>query len=132
MPPRVPIVAVFVLAYFMTAIGAGASPEAAAVTLPIGALASVFSGDGLAVAGAGGIVTSVGQLLGVAAVGFAVIDAAWRPMRTNLDKIISMMVFLVLVAGVIMRPDVASASLGVIAAAAFGDMLGAARRRRSI
>lgn len=122
MPPRVPIVLLFVVVYFAALVGGG--PAALGMAAP----ESVWPfGDRLAL--------TVGESLAFAAAAAAMVDAAWRPARGWTDATVSVAVAALTVGALWLRPDLLSSNYAVLSALAVGDALaalgrpGAARRR---
>ena len=139
MPPRVPMVAVFVAVYFAVAIGGGDG----ALTKPFAEVPLSLAGLELAIASLIGAAPALGeagetvwlplrtdQALALASASGAVLDAAWRPARTLADSVISIMIATVAVTAAGVWPEAATPAYAVIAALAVGDAGAAVRLRR--
>ena len=139
MPPRVPMVAVFVAVYFAVAIGGGDG----ALMKPFAEAPLSLAGLELAIAGLIGVQPTSDQLaavvwlplrtdqaLALASASGAVLDAAWRPARTLADAMISIVIAAAAVAAAGLWPEAATPAYAVIAALAVGDAGAAIRLRR--
>ncbi|MBX2854292.1 MAG: hypothetical protein KTR21_04860 [Rhodobacteraceae bacterium] len=135
------MVAVFVAVYFAVAIGGGDG----ALMKPFAEVPLSLAGLELAIAGLIGIEPTLAdagsaawlplrtdQALALASASGAVLDAAWRPVRTFVDSAISILIAAMAVAAAGMWPEAATPAYAVIAALAVGDAGAAVRLRRRV
>lgn len=115
MPPRIPAVFVFVALYFAAALGGGS--ESLQMQPPVGD---------------GETAPTLAQILGFAAAAVALPDAAWRPARTALDRLVSWTTAALAVAPVLIEPSLYVTGYGVLLALAIGDGVASLGMRRQI
>lgn len=115
MPPRLPVVFLFVVGYFAAVIGGG--PEAPLREPPpeLWPFAAALS-------------LSLGEALVFVAAALALVDASWRPACTAADMTISFVCAGVAVGAVWAFPVLLTSSYAALAALAIGDALAAAGR----
>lgn len=146
MPPRVPIVFVFVVTYFAAAAGAGPEALDRAYALPTppllegalqGLLQSVAELLGrpapAAAARPFALELTAGEALALAAAIGALPDSAWRPAQTAIDRLISLTAMAVTLAAPAFEPALLTPGYAILMALSLGDgvaALGAWRRER--
>lgn len=115
MPPRVPIVFLFVVGYFAVVAGGGVTAPARTPPPEMWPL-----GDRLAL--------TLGEALALGAATLALLDAAWRPARTWADFAVSALCAGVAIGALWLEPQLLSGPYAVLAALAIGDAAAAAAR----
>ncbi|MCI4665532.1 MAG: hypothetical protein MRY74_12490 [Neomegalonema sp.] len=123
MPPRFPLVLVFFAFYFAIIVGGGADALARFVTLPLPS----FTAEAL---GVGHIRLTIAELVGATAALLAAPDAALRPARTRIDKVISCAVAIGALAIAAAYPKIATIGYGGLTAIALGDAAAALMTKR--
>lgn len=142
MPPRVPLVAVFLLCYAAAVFVGGPtsvdafvelwSPERARGLLGAAGYAEPPAGapEALARVWTGRLWLSLGDALALGAAVAALPDAAWRPARRTVDKLVSMAAAAAAMAAMIVAPVLATPAYSVLAALVVGDAAAALGFRR--
>ncbi len=137
MPPRIPVMLVFVVVYFAVVIGGGFDAPAMRVVLwspeianAMGAGQDAFGiGARWPVLGArileGWLYLRVDESLAFLSAALALPDAAWRPARSFYDRWISVGVAALALAMLTIEPQFLTPAFGVLAALAVGDALAA-------
>lgn len=120
MPPRIPIVLLFVAVYFAAVIGGDAgAPARPFLAIPIEALGLTGAGETLRL--------TLGEALALVAASAALLDATWRPARTRWDAFFSFGTAALAIYALWTNADAATSAYGLIAALAIGDALASLR-----
>lgn len=133
MPPRIPVVAVFVALYIAAVSGAGFDAINRFVDIWSAPLADwALGGLGLERPGpdapewlrrlwTGRLWLSLGDAFALGAAILALPDASWRPARRGVDRLVSCLVALGAGAAMALEPGMITPSFSVLAALAAGD-----------
>lgn len=123
MPPRLPLVLIFFIFYFSVIVGGGTASLIKEITLPLPEVVAQTLGVDM-------LRLTIAEAIAALAALFAAPDAALRPARTAIDRILAVVVAAAAITVGVIYPQAATLGYGALTALAIGDAITALFIRR--